>query len=168
MCVVCYQLICLSTLSLKFHLLHTCINNSVASCRSKRTESLKHSLKHTTGTTVVARLVPMQIASLAQRVWCAVKAQKKYFGARGTYMSYLEKHARITLSAQLTGHSKPYWRRLNLNIKQQITLTRRFSSGKALNGLYIYIYIYMHTQTDMTKCIALLCICAQGNKDFSE
>ena len=51
-------------------------------------------------------------------------------------MCFLFGKAWITLSVQLAGCSKPHWRCLNLKSKQQITLSRRFSSSKALNSLF--------------------------------
>ena len=64
-------------------LLHTCTCISVAVCRSTRTDSLKQ----TTSTTTAPALVE------PWRVWCAIKAQKKNFGARGdSHLSYLKRH----------------------------------------------------------------------------
>ena len=73
-----------------------------------------------------------------------LKLKRKYFGARGTYTSYLENQE--ILSVQLAGYSKLYWKCLNLSSKQQITLNRRFSSSKALNSQF-FVDIYTHIRT---------------------
>ena len=73
------------------------------------------------------------------RVWCAVKAQKKVFRGQG---ELIFGKARNTQSVQLTGRSKLHWRHLNLSSKQQVTLNRKFSSGKVLNSrFFVYIHI---------------------------
>ena len=40
---------------------------------------------------------PLQLASLAQRVWCAVKTQKKTFRGQGASTCYLERHELLCL-----------------------------------------------------------------------
>ena len=55
-------------------------------------QELKHLLKHT---------VPLQVASLAQRLWCVIKAQKKIFQSQGALASYLERHELLCLCSLL-------------------------------------------------------------------
>ena len=91
--VFCTAHVCLASLSivswrlsLTFHLLHTCINKCEKSVKVYKT------LAEGCTQPVLPLPSPLQLASLAYRVWCAIKAQKKIFWARWASTSYLEKH----------------------------------------------------------------------------
>ena len=97
---------------------------------------------------------------LAQRVWCAVKAQKKIFWGQGPlHLTWKGMNCSICTAHFLVC--------LNSKSKQQITLSR-FSSSKALNSLFFcrQVYIYIRTQTDATKHITLLRIHTQGKNNY--
>ena len=91
----CIAHVCLASLSnhsrrlnLKFHPLHTCINNIAAVVAQELMhESLQHSLKHHNQYSLVYTciVVPLQLANTQSR-GCGVplKPRRKHFGARGT------------------------------------------------------------------------------------
>ena len=56
-------------------------------------------LKHSAEAHNVAWL--LQLASLAQRVWCAIKTQKKIFQGQGASASYLERPELVFLYGSL-------------------------------------------------------------------
>ena len=83
----------------------------------------------------LAWVVAQTVVYPMQRVQFAIKSQKKIFRGQGDLYVLFGK-LWIAMSVQLAGRSKPRWRRLNSKSKQYITLSRRFSSGKALNSLF--------------------------------
>ena len=80
---------------------------------------------------------PLQLASLAYRVWCAIKILRNRGHAEGLRILFGK-----TWIAQPAGRSEPHCRCLNSKNKQQITLNWRFSSGKALNSLFFFVDIH--------------------------